>query len=314
MPQLVHGLAGISGRVGTAVLADIITSQKSAYEVDFDNGARSVRMDFRAAEPLTVALAADCCRLSTSAIQSLSSIESELVDKTLMPWSLVKLYYSAFYAGNTLTRILGAGCAYLDRAHVSKIIAIGSAYGRSPSFPVEAGLYRCTIDTTATQITYVKLGTSAGGSHNLFWGEFVRSIRETNAKLLSGTLPMLDAQNVFSKLADLERHFAQRGNAWLSKIRNEIQYQHAYEVWFQCGIGKKDRQVLGRLASKWSADPMGIDLHLNHGALGDFINTCVFITATCHALTLKISAAGGGRSKSFIHFGPAAFLNEFSGA
>lgn len=314
LPQMVAGLTAVKGRVETGAFTELLTSPRSAYEVDFDDPNKAVRIEFRASDAIATALASDCCRLSTSAIQSLSNIEAEIGDKTLMPWALVKLYYSAFYSGNTLIRMVGAGCAFLDKSHIKRLVDVGAIYGNVPNFQLERGLYRLTINAAATQLACVRLGSATGGTHELFWAEFVRAVRGLSPKVLASGLPAIDAQSVIAKLTDLDRQFAKRGSSWLSRTRNDVQYRHAYEVWYKCGIKKRDRDTLSRLAGKWNSDPMQINLHLDDGDLGDFIKTCTFITAICNAIVKNLSQMGNGRSKSFIHFGPTAYLNEFSGA
>jgi hypothetical protein len=88
---------------------------------------------------------------------------------------------------------------------------------KSPTFNVDAGLYRCAINFAATKLTCYRV---AGGTHEIFWNAFGERMQNVTRNILAGPLVQKDAQAVFAKLADLSRLIAKRGSyRWLSTIR-----------------------------------------------------------------------------------------------
>jgi hypothetical protein len=263
-------------------------------------------LDFRDSGLIVTATAADCCRFSGSAFQTVSSITDDSFDTDSMPWEFIKLYYSAFYAGHTLIRLLGDSCSFFNAKHIAHIDAFGRAIGKIPGFKVDAGLYRCVVSASATQLTCTKL---AGGSHESFWEVFGQKMRTATASVLSGPLVPTDAKAVFGKLVAFSLLVQRHGSySWLSTLRNELQYRHCHKVWFPTGIGKRDRARLSKLISQWKLDPMAMSLDAAAGELGDFILICAFIVSMCRALLQLIMERSPNR-KSFLQYGPSRFMN-----
>src|SRR5436309_15581758 len=116
-PFIVRNLTMLGGRLEQMTLPDVIVAPTAAYAFDFDDTDRSISLDFRVAEFITTALASDCCRLASAAFQTAASVPQEILQRDTVAWSLVKLYYAAFYAGHSLIRILGESCSYFERQH-----------------------------------------------------------------------------------------------------------------------------------------------------------------------------------------------------
>ena len=209
-PQMVQGILGIAGRLQVMSVPDAIISPRAAYDLDFDNGNRSILFDFRDAALIVTATASDCCRFSGSAFQTVSSIAlEEVFDKQTLPWEIIKLYDSAFYAGQTLIRLLGEGCSFFDARHISRIDALAQAMGKTPTFKPEAGLYRCTLDPTVTKLSCIRI---AGGTHESFWNVFGERLSAATAGVLQGPLVPSDAQAVFAQLEAFDRLIGRHGS------------------------------------------------------------------------------------------------------
>lgn len=233
---MVQGIIGIKGRLDVISVPDAILSPRAAYDLDFDNTRQCVLFDFRDTDQIVTAVASDCCRLAGSAFQTISTLTGDTFEKSILPWELVKLYYSAFYAGQTIIRLLGEGCSFLDNRHISRIDAFGKAIGKIPDFKIDAGLYRCALDSTASKLTCIRI---AGGTHESFWSVFGEHIETAARKVLIGPLVPSDAQAVFSKLESFSRLIHRHGSYnWLSALRNDLQYRHLYSVWFPSSMAR----------------------------------------------------------------------------
>ncbi len=301
-------MLSISGRIDPATIPDAILSPRAAYELDFDDANKEVIFDFRDSTFIVTAVAADCSRLSASAFQTLRAIKEEASSRPTLPWSLIKLYYAAFYSGQTIIRLVGDACSFLDSRHVSQIDAVGKVFGKIPGFRIDAGLYHCALDGPATKMICYRLDR---GTHESFWSVFGGTMKSVTTKILSGPLLQSDAQAVFAQLTALDRLIFKRGSySWLSTLRNDLQYRHGYEVWFPMGLDKADRRMIGRLAAQWKTDPMKIDLDATRfGALGEFVVACAFIVAVCRTMVLRI-AERSPQKRSFLNLGPIALLND----
>jgi hypothetical protein len=293
-------------------LADVITSPTAGYDLTFDDTDQSVAVDFRESNVITAALAADCSRFSSASFQTVSLAATEFLQRDNSAWSLVKLYYLAFYAGHTLIRLFGEGCSYFDRPHVARLAELGDAFGLARSFRLDSGLYRCVLEQNSTVLKCTRARGTVGGAHEAFWGIFGMRLRAISEAVLRGTLAAADAQAAFAQLDTLSDIIRRRvGFSWLSVVRNDVQYRHQFGVWFPNQLKAGDRRVLSRLATEWQRDPMQIDLDVRRvGLLGEFVSCCIFIVALCHTMLCRIADRSSAGGKSFVRIGPMAFIND----
>ena len=311
-PFLVRQLAGIRGRMESMSLADVITGATAGYDLSFDDSDQSITVDFREPNYLTSALAADCCRFAASSFQTISLASAEIMERDSAAWSLVKLYYSGFYAGHALTRLFGEGCSFFDRSHVARLTEIADTLGLQRSFSIESGLYHCTLNQTSTALKCVRARAGSGGAHETFWAVFGMRVREIAESVLAGALTRTDAQAVFSKLDGFNDIIRRRtGFSWLSGIRNDVQYRHQFDVWYPNQLRMPDRRYLSGLARGWQRDPMQIDLDVRRvGQLGEFVSCCIFVVALCYAMLQRIAERSSAGTRSFVLLGPMAFVND----
>jgi hypothetical protein len=305
-PLMVRDLLTIGRRLEPSSIPDAIMLPRAAYDLDFDNVGRRIIFDFRDSGLVVTSTASDCCRLSGSAFQTVASVGGGGFEKNALPWEIFKLYYSAFYSGQTIIRILGESCSFFDNRHVSRIDSLGKAIGKAPGFTLDAGLYRCIIDSTATKLSCTRL---SGGSHETFWRVFGEIIELATENVLRAPLVPNEAQAVFAQLEAFTRLIRRHGSyGWLSTLRNDLQYRHYHDIWFPSRIGKRDLGTLRRLASLWKSDPMALDLDaVRFGLLGEFVVACTFIVSVCRVLVIRIAELAPHR-RSFLHYGPLQFI------
>jgi hypothetical protein len=316
-PHLASGLMTLAGRRGKDNFPDILLpSNKTGYDLDFDNMGQTISADFRQSDLVSAAIGSDCSRFACAAFQSIAPVSREIRDRDTIAWSLVKLYYSSFYAGHSVMRMLGESCSYFDGSHVGSLTELFSILGKTPGFGIERGLYHCSLNGTCTGLTAKRasgLG-GGGGTHEIFWKLVGGRISRLSEEVLSGPLASNDARTVFAKLTDFMAILSRRGvrqHTWLTSIRNELQYQHKLEVWFPAGIRASEREALGRLSSQWGRDPMMVDLGAGGpGSLREFVSACVFVVALCLEMLLRILERSSVGTQSFARLGPIAFLHD----
>jgi hypothetical protein len=239
-------------------------------------------------------------------------VQSEAIDKVNVPWIIVKMYYAAFYSAHCLLRIFGNSCSFFNPSDIRALVKLYEIGGLVTPFTLESGLYSCKLDAAASSLTCKKIGGRSGGSHETFWDEFGQRIGELAVAALVAPMSRIEAQDIFRKLTTLQEVMKQGGSSysWLSYVRNAIQYRQQYEAWLPSSIKKVERNILCRLAGKWTADPLAIDMDLGSQTLRKFISACAFIIACCRVMLFHIAHRSIEGSKSFLNVGPLSILKE----
>ena len=169
-PSFLQGLFELRDKIETKGFADSITSApKAGFDLDFQDAQRLIEIDFRESEFVTSIFGGDACRFASASFASIAKVPSELEDKTTAPWALIKLYYSAFYAGHSILRLLGQSCSYLEANHVQHLRQLAAAFGLEPKFAIEAGLYHFVMNPSQTGFTLARTTGRVGGAHESFW-------------------------------------------------------------------------------------------------------------------------------------------------
>lgn len=300
-PRLVGALLRLSGRAEACHLADVVTGTGGGFDLAFDAAAKLIQLDFRDPVYLGQKIGGDASRFATAAFMSMHQMEGAVEDASTVAWSLIRLYYSAFYSGHAVLRLLGESCSYLDSGHIKKIKELGLALNNPVPFPIGAGAYHLKLNGPQAGIDLRKAGSVGVGSHEVFWDILDEFLKDASAAAMLGHLTPEEGQRVFLKLEafrDITRRAA--GASWLSAVRNEIQYRHDRGVWIPATVNRSGRAVLARLARQWLRDPMDIDLELQPGGeLGRFVAGCAFMTALCRAVLQRISERSSAGAKSF---------------
>lgn len=314
-PLLVSSVLNVQGPCDGLALQDLIVARRAPYVLTYSL-QQEIVLDFRDPTGIAAATASDTSRLATAALQSMTNLGYELAeDKNALPWGLIRLYYAAFYSAHAVLRLLGRSICYLESRHTGHLVSLGAAIGTPASFPITAGMYRCAVTQSFTTLSLTKVSASAlGGSHESFWTYFETQLREVENNVLNGPLPRSDSQAVAVKLAEFRKLIAHGATfGWLSRIRNEVQYRQSHLVWFPCAVDRKDRRALGRLVAHWNSDPMSISLGLpSADLLTRFVLACIFPISWCGTLLTRIQDRSGSAHRSFVRYGPAAYLSAIA--
>jgi hypothetical protein len=300
-------LTYLKGPITALTLTDLITSARHAiYDLDFNNEERSILFGFRDSNSIATVLASDCHRLACAAFQTIEGVPNEMREKPSMPWSVVKLYYAAFYAGHSMLRTCGESCSYFYREHTKRINDLRMAMNRTPSFGIDQGLYHCAADSALVNLKCGRVGAMVGGGHEAFWHIFGLWNRRAQDALPKSGLPSADTREVLVRLDWLNKILRENGGRnfdWLSHVRNDLQYRHKFGMWRPSTMRKAECGRLSRIAAQWRRDPMEIDLHeiAEDDPLSSFVACCAFVVAVCREMLEKIGSRLG--RKSFVYFG-----------
>jgi hypothetical protein len=303
-PDVTHGFFNLHGKSSTT-FDDLVT--KGAAYPSYDPVTSEWELDFRTPDSVTPFLAYEFTRFACASFQSYHDVHAALNSANLLPWALVKAYYSAFYAAHSILRALGASCTYVDGPRISLLRGVLSAYGIRT---MNSGLYRAETTATSAALKFEYLSQGQGGTHESFWKIFVARIQQLEKDVLDGRLAQRDAQTVSVVLGRVRGLLTQDTShvAWLTSVRNAVQYRQEHGVWFpNCGVSARDRATLGRIAASWERDPLTIEVPARSvGILGPFLSACAFLVGLCRILALRIGQIGTKRS--FAHYGPLRYL------
>lgn len=312
-PYFATGLMSVEGRPAAVPLADLIgTQSKIGFDLDFDNANRAILTDFRDPAPVLNSIAYDSSRLASSAFQSMRSLSELVGTSEEVAWGLIRAYYASFYAGHSLLRLFGESCSHFDRTHMAFLATLAKAMGKTPSFTLSMGTYRCVLNSSSSLVTSTVLQTSSGGAHEVFWKAFAARLKIIGDEALLGPLAAVEAQAVYAKLAAFQQSISNGGApsaSWLSAIRNDIQYRQGCGVWLPVEFKKHQRELLSRLAGQWKRDPMDIDVGTTAcGKVGEFVTSCAFVVALCRTMLERLRNRSPKAARSFVTMGPLAIL------
>lgn len=309
-PLLLSGIFRVTGRPEDISLSGVVRAPRGAYGMGMDATAMTIQLEFRDPPFVTSVAAADANRLAIACLQSASISSGDGGEKYWLPWSLVRLYYSAFYAAHTVVRLLGTGCCWLEGSDVTHLDSIWRATtGQPPPFSIGKGTYSCEIDAVAGELRWAR---NLARPHEALWAIFDDVLDSTATRVLSGGLAQRDAQTVFAKLQAFRDMGRANGSvSWLSRTRNDIQYKLINGVWHPTALNRQRRSALLRHAAQWTMDPMGVDLAAARTSdlLTQFSTACAFVIGVCRMLVLRIDERTTTGARSFLSYGPLAYAN-----
>jgi hypothetical protein len=308
-PHVARGLALLRGE--SHLTLDDLLGRTGAYYPSFDTSMGLWEFEFHVEGKVASFLAHECSRLGTASFQSYSAVHADLREPDLIPWALVRAYYSAFYAGHAILRLLGCSCNYIDGPRVAVLRKVLKIYSSSQDFA--GGLYSSEMTPSGTSLILKAVGSGQGGTHDAFWKLFVARLLTLESDVLAGSLPRTDAQHVYLILGRLRAVLTRerKDGGWLSALRNAVQYRQAMDVWYPgCRVAARERTSLSRIAAGWLRDPLSVELPDGAGDdLIAFVSASAFLVASCRALLVRLGELGRlGRKQSFAYYGPLRFL------
>lgn len=255
----------------------------------------------------------DCNRMASAAFETMFSIErSQKIPKSIA-WLIIKSYYAAFFAGQTIIRILGISCSQLNQDSVSKIYEIAKLYENdSGLLKLPSSYYSCIYNKNTKQMSFHNI-KSKGGVHESFWKVFYERIKELGKQMLASPVIVSESQDVFRKLDELCQILSFRGHNngnWLSAVRNKVNYRHELGVWFPHRISQQNVRDIYRQSISWLDDPMKINLVIQpRKPVILFVSACNFIVSLCRVIILDMSERCS-KGKSYLKDGSIKLLNQ----
>jgi hypothetical protein len=231
-------------------------------------------------------------------------------------WLIIQSYYAAFFAANSIVRMLGISCSQLEKPQTEKIDQIAQLFKMDGGLKISTGYYQCVYNDQNKQLLCQNFKSSKGGTHESFWNIFLQKLKDlSNNILLSGNLT-IQSQAVATKIDELCRilcHEGKNGGNWLSYVRNTVNYRHELGSWFPYeNISKKTIEELYYNYTMWLEDPMNISCVRVPGTdICLFHRACSFIVSLCRSLVQDMFDRCP-KGQSYLSYGPIRLLNQAS--
>jgi hypothetical protein len=312
-PLWLPGIQTVVGRPMKGLQAYILDGQFQIYVPPTN---RSAELSFAESLPILSAFAFDITRFASAAIESIAESRPDQMLPKSTAWLMIRSYYAAFFAAHAIARMLGTSYTRFEGTHSNAIYKISNAYLMAPGAPPTAklgsGLYKCAVDTSAKVIRFGSIGDGAGGSHESFWASFLLLMKETSQKILVSKIGtpannLIASESLESLCTVLNS--AGRSGAWLSQVRNSINYQQAYGCWFPYHEPIENSRYTLLRAHKWKNDLATITpaLSSGNGELHRFQGASQYLVSLCREMAIDMSERAP-RGKSFQSVGVLAML------
>jgi hypothetical protein len=268
--------------------------------------------------PLLEAYAAEINRISIASNETMASVLTTPPVKKTTAWLIIQTYYAAFFAAHSLTRLLGTNCLPLESAQLRSVTKISKLFGLDPLGPIGGGLYQITFDTAKKEVQASQLRSMKAGPHEAFWRLFCERLDGISSGILkSSAMTAASAQSAADKLSEVLNNLRFNNStqgAWLSSIRNRVNYDQSWATWYPYSQRHIYYDELVRHIDDWQLDPMDIEL-VSHQEkdLRRFQATCNAIMALSRS-TAEDMAQRCSVGRSFHDFGSLAFQRLCRGA
>jgi len=225
----------------------------------------------------------------------------EYIKDKLVGWPLLKLYYAGFFAAHAIMRATGESVSRFEEAQTKTLNDLISLY-LTPAFNFHSGTFHTSIvqhkDTSIDVIIEKASDDSRGGAHGQFWKIFLAYLAKVQQSVTDSKEMQSTAVSVIiTELTTLLKAQSSTNGNWLSTMRNSINYQHEFQVWFPGDSKSVAHEALEGATLKDTAS-VRLDINTKKEPLRAFINGAQYITLVSFDLAETFS----NRSKNQYHF------------
>jgi hypothetical protein len=248
-------------------------------------------------DSFTRAVSFDYDRFALAAHESRIVALSEREKFGAVGWPILKQYYSAFFAAHAVMRSRGAGLVRIDNDQAKAITTTMQAY-LGGNERLSSGTYYYFIskgENDAPGETTVNFAHSNDGKgvHEGFWSKFVKYIEREAMHAAQHGLP--DNQDFISYSSDLKQSIMSGETVWISKIRNEINYQHDYQSWMPISKKSISNMAIPKTSEDYKSNAR-LDVHRSKDPIRSFFYLCCYISELNYLIADRVaknSKAGG---------------------
>ncbi|MBF0889607.1 hypothetical protein [Gluconobacter cadivus] len=248
-------------------------------------------------EAFTRAVSFDYDRFALAAHESRIVALSEREKFGAVGWPILKQYYSAFFAAHAVMRSRGAGVVRIDAVQAQAITATMRVYlGDDVRFSSGTYYYFITKGkndaTGETTVNFSPL-KDGKGVHESFWHTFVNYIELEATR--AAQLGLSDNQDFVAYSLKLKQSIMSGNTVWISKIRNEINYQHDYQSWMPISKKSISKKAIPSTSDDYRSY-VRLDVTKSENPIKSFFCLCCYISELNYLIANRVSLnskAGG---------------------
>ena len=215
----------------------------------------------------------------------------------IVSWPLLKQYYAAFFSAHAIMRARGAGLVRIDSSQSIGITSTMQTY-LVPDTKFTSGNYYYSIskderDASGEITVSFSVSKDGKGVHEGFWASFVKYLESEANRAVKMGLP--DNQFFVSYALQLKQAIMSGETAWLSKVRNEINYQHEHQSWMPLTKRSPSNFSVPR-SSKENGSNLRLDISREKEPVRAFFCVCCFLSELNSEIATRVAArskAGG---------------------
>jgi len=240
-------------------------------------------------------------RFALSSWETISDYKANANRPKALSWPLLKIYYSGFFGGHALMRALGQAIVRVEPRQAKRLTEIGQLFC-GDSFSVSPGNYELRTEQAADRsfVVTLKKAAEGGGAHEVFWKRFNAFLGELATDVAADKEP--NANLVIAKIEELQSLLSSKGlnnGSWLSSMRNEINYQHQYGVWFPFDVNERDADHVAQIKFRDSS-AIRLDYNARKQPIQAFCSGSAFLSALSFEVSEQLAVRSNNNRAAFI--------------
>src|ERR1017187_2527989 len=136
-PLWVPGVNAVTGKPAGGMPVWIANGN---YQIYAPIAVNSALLSVATLDDVIAAMAADCARFTTAAIESIEGIAQQGSFPKSVAWLTIRSYYASFYAAHAILRVLGVSCTQFDASQTAHINDTADAFGMAAGTRLQGGL------------------------------------------------------------------------------------------------------------------------------------------------------------------------------
>jgi hypothetical protein len=262
-----------------------------------------------------------CCnetiKLASAAFESAAARETRPSDPRSCAWQFIKYYYAAYFAANALMRLCGhasTNLSVVDCTEINEQAALYGVGGTTDKNKFAPGVYYVQFDQASTPRVTLRLTNTKGGVHAQFWSGFRDFLAVLSQSLASASASSAERALADKELAALVSELQRAGSAngaWLSEMRNAVNYRFEHGTWFPYDGALTDHPALIEAFRHALRGGTSItDLATGVPEILRATRCCAFLLTWLRDSLNVMGTVARGRKKSLIEDGAMGFADR----
>lgn len=283
----------------------------SKFKVSQKIESKKFVLDVYSHDEMLMPYAYDINRMATAAFETVSLINKNATFPKSMGWTIIQLYYAAYFSAHAIMRHFGVSCSQFDDQESQAVTKIAKLYGFDDGKTAFSGYYCCHYSQSNKTIECTQLKNT----HQDVWKIFNELLNNLATKVSTSDFLKKDRDDVINYILSIRYGISHRnkmntGN-WLSRIRNDVNYSHSMGAWYPYGGAFKRHDEMYRVIKQWRSMPNNTEI--SSSDTSDellFTESCISIIKLAQDLILDLHSVS---DKSFLDYGAMRYIKHLDG-